>query len=187
VLTPLALLSPTPVAAATGRSVSDIGNTIRFRTDTWSRAIEIWRQRPALGFGPGQSSVQLAAASDVPKALRPAQPTSLQSAQGIWAAALVDAGIAGLACWIVLLAGAGFLVVRAVTRTASAATWAVAAASVAAIAGEQVTGDRLELRVWLLLGFGVAVSHTSREERAQEAAGGNQQAAQPADLEPDST
>ena len=159
VLTPLALLSPRVVAAATGRSQTDVTTTLHFRTDAWSRVLDIWRQRPALGFGPGQSSVQLAAATDVPKASRPA-PTSLQSAQGVWAASLVDTGVAGLACWIVLLSSAGFFAVRAVTRSPSAMTWAVAAAAAAAIAGAQVTGDRLELRVWLVLGCGVAVAQT---------------------------
>jgi O-antigen ligase len=184
VLTPLALLSPAPVAAATGRSEADVANTISFRTDTWSRALEIWRQHPVLGFGPGQSSVQLAAATDVPPALRPSQPGSLQSAQGVWAASLVDAGIAGLVCWIVLLASVGWIALRAVARTPSAATWAVAAAAVAGAAGAEVTGDRLDLRVWLLLGFAVAVANTQREHRAQDPARRDEQAAEPADREP---
>jgi O-antigen ligase len=184
VLTPLALLSPAPVAAATGRSEADVANTILFRTDTWSRAVEIWRQRPVLGFGPGQSSVQLAAATDVPPALRPPEPGSLQSAQGVWAASLVDAGIAGLVCWIVLLVSVVWIVLRAVARAPSAATWAVAAAAVAGAAGAQVTGDRLDLRVWLLFGFALAVANTQRENRTDDPAGRDEQAAERADHEP---
>ena len=180
VLTPLALVSPAPVAAATGRSEVDVANTILFRTDTWSRTIAIWKQRPALGFGPGQSSVQLAAATDVQPAFRP-PPTALQSAQGIWAASLVDAGIAGLVCWVALFVATGWTALRAVARRPSALTWAVAAAALAAAAGAQITGDRLDLRVWLLLGFALAVAHAQREQGTESSAAGDQQAGQGAD------
>jgi hypothetical protein len=89
----------------------------------------------------------------------------------MWAASLVDAGVVGLACWIVLLTSAGFVAVRAATRSPSAVTWATAGAAAAAIAGAQVTGDRLDLRVWLVLGFGVAVAHAQRENGADDQTG----------------
>lgn len=178
VLTPFALVFPTAVAAATGRSEADVVATIRFRTDTWSHAIEIWQRRPALGFGPGQSSVQLAIPTQVAPPLLASRAPALQSAQGIWAASLVDAGVAGLACWIALFLGAGWAVLRAVGHRPSAFTWAVAAAALAAAAGAEITGDRLDLRVWLLLGFALAVANAQREQGAKSAAGGDERARQ---------
>jgi O-Antigen ligase len=169
VIGPLALTLPSAVAAATGRSQLDVAATIGYRSDTWRRALEIWAQRPVLGYGAGQSSVQLAAETDVPPDQRTA--TALQSAQGIWAASLIDAGVIGLGAWLLFLAGIVTYCFSMVRRRAGALTWATAAALTAAVASAQITGDRLDLRVWLLMGLTAALFGAGRETPAQEPAG----------------
>lgn len=168
VIVPLALSQPTAVAAVTNRSQADVSSTIKFRTETWSRALTIWEQQPLLGYGAGQSSVQLAAARDVAPDQRPATPTALQSAQGIWAASLIDAGIVGLGLWTLLLSCIILLALSIVWRRPTAVTWAAAAAVAAAVAGALITGDRLDLRVWLLIGLATTLLCAEREVTADE-------------------
>lgn len=162
VLSPVALVSPVPLAAATGRSSSDIAATIHFRTHTWSRVMTIWSRHLLIGYGPGQSAVQLAAETDVPAAERP-PPTPLQSAQGIWAASLVDAGILGVVAWIWFVLGALVACAQRLRAQPAAIAWPTFAAAVAALAGAQMTGDRLELRTWLLVALALAVAGPARE------------------------
>jgi O-antigen ligase len=174
VVGPFVLAQPRAVAAVTNRSSSDVSETISFRTGTWSRVLDIWGQRPVLGYGAGQSSVRLAAGTDVPADERPSPPGPLQSAQGIWAASLIDGGVIGFACWMLVLGGIVLLALDLVWRRPGAVTWGVAAALVAAVAGAQITGDRLDLLVWLLIGLTATLCCAEREMAGKETAGDHQ-------------
>jgi hypothetical protein len=157
-LGPYVLTTPALLERATGRSQADLAATIAFRTETWSRAARIWTARPVLGWGPGQSSVQLAAQTDLPRGVRPRSAGKLQSAQGTWAASLIDAGVVGFGAWILLLGSAVGFVVVALARRATPLTLGTAAAAVAATMGNEITSDRLDLRTWLLLGLALATA-----------------------------
>lgn len=154
-LVPVVLLSPEVLSDVTGRSASEITETTRFRTDTWERALGIWSTRPILGFGPGQSSVRLTA--DV-AGLEPGATAGLQSAQGLWAAALIDVGVLGLAAWIAFVVLA---LARAVTALQVGPLWlrvGALTAALTAVLSAQITGDRLDLWAWVLLGVAIALA-----------------------------
>ena len=59
---------------------------------------------------------------------------------------------------------------RAVARAPSTWLWSSTAAGVVAAIGAQITGDRLDLRVWLLLGFALAAANAQRGQAGAEAA-----------------
>lgn len=156
--------SPERLGSLTGRSGQQMRLTTDFRTTTWSRVGDIWSTRPVLGYGPGQSSVQLTAASDysgIPE--HPPRPVALQSAQGLWAASLIDAGVVGFGMWLVLLGAALAIAFATVIRRPSILTAGVALAALAATASSQVAGDRLDLRVWLLLGLALAAAQQGQQ------------------------
>ncbi|HVM68280.1 MAG TPA: O-antigen ligase family protein [Gaiellaceae bacterium] len=152
-LAPVALSQPEVVASATGRSTVEVDATTRFRVDTWTRVLRIAEQRPGVGYGPGQASVLLTAHADVAPELRPRKVGALQSAHGVWAAALLDAGVLGLGTLLVFLAAVlGVAAAAAVSRPGAVRLGIVVAAAVA-VANAQITGDRLPLEAWVLLGL----------------------------------
>lgn len=151
---PVLFSHPGAVAGTTGRTPEQLQDTVASRRDAWRNVGSQWTGEPLIGHGPGQSSVLLA--------LRPdpgtSAPVVLGSAQGLWGAALLDAGLVGLAAWALtlgclFLAGAG-----ALRRGAGPLAWAtVAAAAIATLVG-LIVGDRLDSKVWLLLGLVAALS-----------------------------
>jgi hypothetical protein len=152
VLAPLTLARPEAAAALTHRSADSMVVTTRFRTEAWDQAVDLWATRPILGFGAGQSSVRIALATEGTGA------TALPSAQGLWAASLVDVGILGFAAWAVLLVGIVALVARAAWRRPSAEALLVFASVLASCLSSAVAGDRTELRVWVVLALGLALA-----------------------------
>lgn len=154
---PVAAASPDFVAGVTGRPVKQIEITTAARTDSWQRVLDQWSARPILGYGPGQSAVRLEQES-VPIAgyQRPAKV--LGSAHGTWAAALLDAGALGLGAWVYLLVGIVALCAAALVRRPGALHAASFAALIAVILGAQISGDRLQIGAWLVIGFALAVA-----------------------------
>jgi O-antigen ligase len=167
----LALLPVTGIqgatAAATGRSAGTITLTTQFRTATWSRALNLWAHEPILGSGPGQASIRLTYAG-VDQALFPKlDPGVLLSAQGLWAAALLDTGLLGLTAWLLFLGGMICFTARSVFRSFSYHVAALLAAVVIALLGSLTAGDRLELWVWLLLGTALAAASDGSRSAAR--------------------
>jgi hypothetical protein len=153
VAVPVTITNPGLLSPVTGRTVQQLELTTAFRTTAWQNATTIWSRRPILGYGPGQSSVQLT--REVTGSLK---APSLLSAQGVWAAALIDAGALGLACWVLLVGGIvcyGFL---SFVRDPTYVRGAVMVAALVAVASGLIAGDRLELRTWVALGLLLAVS-----------------------------
>jgi len=148
----LLVADPAPLAAVTGRSEAALDTTSRFRTDNWREALDVWATRPALGFGPGQSAIQLAPARQADPA-EDVNPNVLGSAHGLWAAALVDTGVVGLGLWILFLGALVAAGWRLILRRPGAATAALVASATTGLLAAQVSGDRLELRVWALAGL----------------------------------
>jgi len=163
ILAGLALARPALLATATGRSEADLELTTEFRLNEWQRAAEAWSVRPVIGHGPGQSAVQLSSRSP-----RSPDRVVLGSAHGLWAASLVDAGILGLFAWGLLLGSMAFFAARHLLRRPTALALGLAGAALVAVAGSQVSGDRLELRAWVALALvaaatcGKAATHGSQ-------------------------
>jgi hypothetical protein len=151
-MAPITLAAPESAAALTGRGATSMMTTARFRTDAWDQAAHIWATRPVLGYGVGQSSVRAAIAGAGVDA------SVLPSAQGLWAASLVDVGVLGLAAWVVLLGGIVTLLARDVWRRPGAENTLVLAGVLAACLSTAVSGDRVELRVWLVLALALAIA-----------------------------
>jgi O-antigen ligase len=174
---PALLSNPSALAAVTGRSSGDLKLTSQNRKVAWVAAARRWEERPVLGYGPGQSSVRLAYRPDPIAAGRTSAPVVLGSAQGVWAAALIDAGVVGFCAWIALFGS--LLVVGARTAWHERGTrlmlilWAAASA----VGVSEFTGDRVDIRVWLALGVLAAASQLSAGEsrsgdrEAEESAG----------------
>lgn len=160
---PVVFTNPSVVAGASGRSASDLRLTSENRTKAWREAIDVWERRPLIGQGPGQSAVRLAYRPD---AIRPGlrAPIVYGSAQGLWAASLVDAGLFGLAAWTGLLLGLLGLGVISIWQRPSPIGAALLAAAIVAVASGQLLGDRLDLRVWLVLGLLAAASQAGQRE-----------------------
>jgi O-antigen ligase len=149
---PVVFTAPQVLASATGRSAADLELTAQFRTTAWTASVDVWSRRPLLGHGPGQSSVQLA------RELAGADSSVPLSAQGLWAATLMDSGAIGFAFWAMLLGG---LFAAAAGRALREPSWAhvlVLFAATTAIISGQMSGDRLGLSTWALLGLLMAVS-----------------------------
>jgi hypothetical protein len=88
----------------------------------------------------------------------PSAPVVLGSAQGLLFAALIDVGVAGVLAWLALLGSLLLRVLAALVREPSWLRFGVAAAAVATVGGSLVSGDRLELHTWVVLGLALAVS-----------------------------
>jgi hypothetical protein len=164
VLCTVTVAEPGFLANVTARSNSQLHLTLSARTDAWSESEHIWSQRPVLGYGPGASSVKLAR-RDNAVGVR-SSPMVLGSAYGIWAASLIDAGVLGLLSWVVLFAAVLYYAASVAIARRSLRLWAVIAAVVAAMIASQVGGDRLDLRVWVLIGLLLALSRVTRAPRA---------------------
>jgi O-antigen ligase len=149
---PVVFTAPQVLASATGRSADDLQLTTQFRQTAWSASIDIWSRRPLAGYGPGQSSVQLARELAGPKTTIPL------SAQGLWAAALIDTGAIGWAFWVMLLGGLFFVAAGRAVRDVSTAPILILFAATTALVSGQMSGDRLGLSVWTLSGLLMAVS-----------------------------
>lgn len=149
---PVAITYPSVLTGITGRSGADLALTSSFRTETWATAIDIWAHRPAIGFGPGQSSVQLTLEAGGKN------PVGLLSAQGLWAAALIDSGILGFAFWMLMLGAILRLGVLSLARRPTLPQATITTAALIGVASALIAGDRLDLWVWILLGLLTAMS-----------------------------
>lgn len=173
IATVVTLQYPGVLAGLTGRSGADLALTSSFRTDAWDASVDVWAQRPVLGYGPGQSAVQLTAQAAVADAA-----PGLVSPQGLWAAVLIDIGILGLGCWVLLIGGVLLYSVAGLLRDPRIVGVAIFVAAFAAIVSGLLAGDRFELRAWLLVALLVSVStrttHQRRSAAGPNGAGGRQ-------------
>jgi len=172
VLVFVVLINPASLASVTGRTAADLETTTGFRVGTWDQALDLWSTRPVTGFGPGQGSVRLASLEVV--AGRPYEV--LGTASGIWAAALLDGGVLALCFWALTLGGILGLGGRAILRRPDTVLVGIFVATLAAVLGSLVQGDRLDLQVWVLLGLLAAacsVPHAQRGESRHQAEQGS--------------
>jgi O-antigen ligase len=152
---PILIASPDALAKLTGRDAGEIVHTTDFRTTTWERMLDIWSVKPVEGYGAGQSAVRLTL--NVEGADAPA----LSSAQSVWAATLVDAGVVGLGMLIGLLGGIIILGVRAVLRRRSWELLWLTCGVMTALLSAAIAMDRLDQRVWIALGVLAAAAFPS--------------------------
>src|SRR5262249_40425966 len=132
-------------------------STTDFRTQAWQTSLRIWASRPALGHGPGQSAVRIAASPIYLSSFDKAG-TTLGTAEGIWAASLIDAGVLGLAAWLALFATIVFVTGRVLIRGPTTLRLATFAATLTALLGAQVAEDRIEMRIWVVLALALATA-----------------------------
>jgi O-antigen ligase len=165
-----AAASPSMLRAATGRSTQELTYTTSYRTDIWKAAATVWAARPVLGFGPGQSSVRVAQAD--PNRTGDAR-NILASAQALWAASLIDAGVLGFGCWLLLLGGVVWFTGRSLFARAGPVLAATFASATAALLAAQISGDRLELAAWVFVGLALAAA--TCEPSAADRGQGDQQ------------
>ncbi len=167
VIAPLVLARPGILAGLTNRSSSTLVSTTTFRTETWRNVRLIWARHPALGYGAGQSSVRLALQTEQDLGVPPSY--GLPSAQGLWAASLLDAGVLGLEAWILFLGGVVTIVAAALVRRPNPLQLACFVALACAMISSQTGEDRLQLIAWTLLGLSLAtaLSEAAREHGAQ--------------------
>jgi len=178
-MAPLAFEHAGVVAGATGRSGAQLQSTATNRRDAWRQVGDRWSAKPLLGYGPGQSSVLLAYRPDPSAVGRTTAPLVLGSAQGLWAASLIDTGLLGLTAWLATLGGLFAVALRALLGRAEPFAWAAfAAAGIATLLG-QAAGDRLDLKVWLLLGLMMAVSLRSDRQSADQGTGASSGSQEP--------
>ena len=157
----LLIAEPDILSSVTARSNSALHITVSARTRAWSQAADMWSTRPVLGYGPGASSVNLAYRPDAQAAGLTSAPVVLGSAQGIWSASLVDAGVLGLLAWIVMFAAVFYSTTLVAIRVASPLLWAALLAALVAVLTSEVGGDRLDLHVWVLIAFALVVSRSA--------------------------
>ncbi len=154
--------NPEIFAKATGREATELASTSASRTDAWAEAARTWERRPVFGHGPGQSGVQLARQQDPAVVNRRSAPVVLGSAQGLLPSALVDAGIVGAFAWIAFLTAFLAPILLGLVRRPTGPRLGVMVASLVAIGGGLVSGDRLEMQIWIVLGLGLALTTDSR-------------------------
>lgn len=157
--------SPQIFASVTGREAQERAFTTSTRTGAWEQSVREWSERPLLGHGPGQSAVQLAYRQRAGLAEGSSAPIVLGSAQGLLTAALVDAGLVGALAWLAFLVACVMSLVRGLSRSPSGLRLAVVAASLVAVAGALVSGDRFEIQTWLILGL--ALTATGAHDRTR--------------------
>lgn len=167
----LLITSPELAAPVTGRAEAEIAHSMEFRKAAWGQAIDVWARRPMTGYGPGQSSVRLAWESSAQDSL--GAPRVLGSSHGLWAASLVDGGVLVFGLWAAFLAAVLFRGARLVMRAPSALTLALFVSTCTAVVASEISGDRLDLRVWLLVGAMLAATgeqaEPDRSDRDEEA------------------
>jgi len=161
---PMLLSNPSALSGPTGRSSSDLKLTADNRKVAWRAAADQWEARPALGYGPGQSSVRLAYRPDPRGVGRTHAPVVLGSAQGIWAASLVDAGILGFCAWIGLFASLLTMGLKAGWHERGPLVLLLCWSAATAVALSNFTGDRVDIRAWLALGVLAAASQVGGRE-----------------------
>jgi hypothetical protein len=154
VLTVAVLAYPSSLSSVTGRTGAQLQTTTGFRVSTWDQAIDLWSTRPVSGFGPGQGSVKLAQHEIVSGR----SYEVLGTANGIWAAALLDGGVLALSFWVLTLGGLLYVGARAILRGADTLVLGIFVAATAAVFASLVQGDRLDPQVWVLLGLLAAAS-----------------------------
>ena len=169
-LGPILFVNPSIVSGLTGRSPDALRATSQNRLDAWTAATRTWSARPVLGFGPGQSAIQLAYRPSVAPDER--APIVLGSAQGLWAASLLDTGIIGLFGWMAFFAAVCAIAADAIARRPSAMLAAAASSTAIAVLLANMAGDRLDLRVWVVLAL-LAAAASSGSEREAAAHGEN--------------
>jgi O-antigen ligase len=152
------LSNPAALSALTGRSSHDLKLTVDNRTVAWRAALDRWEERPVLGHGPGQSSVLLAYRPDPRAVNRTYAPVVLGSAQGIWAASMVDAGVIGFCAWLALFGSLLAFGARAAWRDRGPRLLLIFWAAMTAIVISELTGDRVDCRAWIALGALAAAS-----------------------------
>jgi O-antigen ligase len=157
----LLLKSPELVAPLTGRGQAEIATSMQFRKDAWGRAINVWAHRPLIGYGPGQSSVRLAWETSIEESTGP--PRVLGSSHGMWAASLVDGGVLAFGLWAAFLGAVLYAGGRLVFHAPNALALALFVSACTAVAASQISGDRLDLQVWLLIGALLAATGESAE------------------------
>lgn len=155
-LAPVVFVNPSILSGATGRSKQELRATSVNRIDAWQRATRVWSQRPVAGFGPGQSSIRLAYRPTLES--RTNGPLALGSAQGLWAASLIDAGLLGFFAWLAFLATVGWAVFKALLRGRGGLLLACAIAGCAASILGDLSGDRLDIRAWFAIGLAFAAA-----------------------------
>jgi O-antigen ligase len=153
---PAVFVDPSVVAGATGRSPEMLRATSANRIDAWREATTVWSQRPVGGYGPGQSSIRLAYRPDLGPGTAPA--VALGSAQGLWAAALIDTGLIGVIAWSWLFVAVAGVVLRALLERTHILLMVSAVAGISAFVVGQMSGDRLDLRAWVALGLVLATA-----------------------------
>ncbi len=166
---PVMFADPSALSAVTGRSSTDLRATTHNRTDAWSRAVATFESRPILGHGPGQSAVRLAYRPDG-TALGPGvtAPRVFGSAQGLWAASLIDGGLLALAGWVLLFGALALWVGRTLLLRPNPLLAGLATSGLVAWLAAQLAGDRLDIRVWLVCGLVAAAACQAREPQAAE-------------------
>lgn len=149
------LSSPAALASLTGRDPETLAITTDFRTRTWENMVDLWSVRPVTGYGAGQSAVRLTIL------VEGADAPALSSAQGLWAAALVDAGVLGFGVMLAFFCGIVGLGVAAALLRPSMALVALTGAALAGLLSAAVATDRLDQRVWIVLGLLLAAAFRS--------------------------
>jgi hypothetical protein len=165
---PVMFTNANVASGITGRTAEGLQLTASSRSDAWQDVGQAWAGKPILGHGPGQSSVLLAYRPDPAAVDLNHAPLVLGSAYGLWAAALLDAGLAGLTAWVLLLGSLFVLSVRALMRKRTLLAWGATAGAVVAVSLGQVYGDRFDLKVWLLLALMAAATCVPAESNAAE-------------------
>jgi hypothetical protein len=153
----LVAVDPTGLSSVTRRSAKELRGASAFRVDSWDRAVTIWSRRPVVGYGPGQAAVMLAR-REPDRGRSSRTPVVLGTANGVLTAALLDGGVLAVSFWVLALGGVLLVGGRALVRNGSALLAAIFVAATAAVLGSLIEGDRLELRVWALLGLLAAAS-----------------------------
>jgi hypothetical protein len=176
VLCAVVIADPASVSSATGRAATELTTTTEFRVNTWERVLTLWAARPVIGFGPGQGAVRLATRADSSRSSESKPPLVLGTAEGLWSAALLDGGVLAFSSWVLFLGGYLVFGGRGLYRAPEPLMFGLFAATATAVLVSQVGGDRLELRVWLLLGCLAAacgLSQAHGDERHKESGKGS--------------
>lgn len=184
IVIPLVLASPGVLAPATGRAESEIATSIDFRAQAWDRALDTWAYRPIVGYGPGQSAVKLAGERDESTQAPAGDPRVLGSAQGLWSASLIDAGVLGFGMWTLFLGAALAAGGRALLKSPEGLRLGLLVGTTVGLISSEIAGDRLDTRIWLLLGalLAAACSDGSESNPGQR----HQETESAADERPDS-
>ena len=164
----LIVVQPSAVSAITGRTTNTLEKSADFRLDAWDAAADRWQERPVVGYGPGQSAVQLARFfGEAEDYGLPRETLVLGTAHGVLAAALIEVGLLGALLWVLLWVGAIVVAAKGLVMRPSALGIGVFAGGTAAILAAQIVGDRLEGRAWAFAALMLAVLALPRRAGGQ--------------------